>query len=76
MHEWDNWAHSPLISFALGKITSYLVKKSYLLKFLCIEVRRLIELNVKLIGSGINIEKKLTSAEFNAYELFLFSFLR
>jgi len=28
---------------------------------LCVEIRRLNELNVKLIGNGIDIEKKLTS---------------
>ena len=60
MHEWDNWAHRALISYALGKIKSFLVEKKNLLKFFCIEIGRLNELNVKLIGSGIDIEKKLT----------------
>jgi len=27
MHEWDNWAHRALISYALGKIKSFLVEK-------------------------------------------------
>jgi len=35
-------------------------EKKYILKFMCIEIRTLNELNVKLIGSGIDIEKKLT----------------
>jgi len=55
MHEWDNGSHCALISYALGK-------KKYLLKFLCIEIRRLNELIVKLIGSEIDIERKLTFA--------------
>jgi len=46
----------------LVKLSHFWWKKKYLLKFLCIEIRRLNELNVKLIGSEIDIEKKLTSA--------------
>jgi len=28
MHEWENWSHSALISYALGKIKSFLVEKN------------------------------------------------
>jgi len=28
MHEWSNWSHCALISFALGKIKSFLVEKN------------------------------------------------
>ena len=27
MQEWDNWSHCALISYALGKIKSFLVEK-------------------------------------------------
>jgi len=50
------------MSYAFGKIKLFLVEKKYLLKFLCIKNRKLNKLNVKLIGSGKDIEKNLTSA--------------